>query len=672
MAMMSPISPDTDEHLPRRRSVRSRDTLLAALLWGYTALIAAWFVGGWGGVPTLQRVADWQPLPSQLVAMFLVWPVLRELEPGPRRTAWLLIGLATLSDVIATLGWIVGSRFGWFAEFNWSQLPYLAYYPLMCAAFVMFFRSLGGNFRSAFVRIEIVVLACGVAVPIWLLQIRPVVASRGWHDADVVYSVAFCAGDGLMLVLMSMMTTRIVEWRAGRPLLLMALAVFTTFVSDLAWVGSDTRSYKLDAWSNAGAFGLYYALVGTALALEQHSRVSSGVRVIESSRHGVLPLLALLVAAGLLCVQDVEFWHARGIVLLAFTLIAALLVVARQFSVRLQIDSLQAELTRQVAQTQLTELMRQSRDLVVVADADLRLSYASPSSNRVLGIDPGLLVRRHATQVLGGEHESRMRDFLGQLMLQDEARADLELQVRNTGGERRSVKVFGSNQLHNPLIAGLVLTIRDVSGRRRLERELVEIAVLERARLAADVRDTLGTELEMIRHQLHDLRLREVCGNRVSGNDVAAVIAQVNHGIDTARRISMSLSPLNVARGALDVALRTLCSEFSRRFRVQIDMDMNLAGQGIATQDADHVFRIVEQIFSSIVRHCGLKLQLTIHSIPEQLNLLVEGSFDVPGEPYHSMGLRLAEYRIHVLGGTMQNELRDGRCRVEARIPLSC
>lgn len=655
---------------PGRRPAALRDALLAGFLWVYTASIAAWFVGGWGGIQTLQQVVSWQPLPSQLVALLLTWPVLRELEAGPRRTAWLLIGLATLSDVIASLWWIVGSRFGSFTGFNWSQLPYLAYYPLMCAAFVMFFRALGGNFRSAFVRIELVVLTCGIAVPIWLLQLRPLVEARGWYRADVIYAATYCIGDGLMLVLMSMMAARIVEWRAGRSLLLMGLAVFTTFFSDLIWVGHDTSSYKLDVWSNAGGFALYYALMGTALVLERHSRVPFRVPITESNRHGVLPLLALLVAAGLLCVQDVEFWQARGFVLLTFTLIAALLVVARQFSVRRQIDALQAQLSRQVAQTQLTELMHQSRDLVVVIDANLRLTYASPSAGRVLGIDPEVLVRRHATQVLGDEHESRMSGFLAHLMEQDETRADLELLVRNADGERRSLKVFGSNQLHNPLIAGFVLTIRDVSGRRRLERELVEIAVLERARLAADIRDTLGSELEEIRRRLADLRLGETRGARLARQDVAALIAQVNHGIDTARRISMNLSPLNVARGAIDVALRTLCGEFSRRFKVQIDMDMQLAGEGVAGRDADHVYWIVEQIFGSIVRLCTRKLQLRIHSTAEQLNLHVEGPLDVPGETCHSMGLRLAEYRIHVLGGTMQNVSRDGRCRVEVCIPL--
>lgn len=668
---MIPESMTAADPPPGRRPGRLRDGLLVTFLWVYTALIAAWFLRGWGGIPTLEQVASWQPLPSQLVALCLVWPLLGEKEPGPRRTAWLLIGLAILSDVIATVWWIVGSGVGAFTDFNWSQLPYLAYYPLMCAAFVMFFRSLGGNFRGAYVRIELAILACGVAVPIWLLQIRPLVESRGWHDANVIGSVSYCIGDGLMLVLMSMMTTRIVEWRAGRPLLLMALAAFTAFASDLGWVGRDSLSYRLDAWSNAGAFGLYYALMGTALALERHSRSPFSVRVIEPSRHGVLPLLALLVAAGLLSGRDVDFRDDRGLVLLAFTLIATLLVVARQFSARRQIDALQAELNRQVAQTQLTELMGQSSDLVVVADEDLRLGYVSPSSSRVLGIDPGLLVRRHATLVLGGEHEHRMRELLGQLMLQDEAGSDLELQIRNASGERRSVRVSGSNQLHNPLIAGLVLTIRDVSERRRLERELVEIAVLERARLAEDVRDTLGSELEQIRQQMDDLRLREYCGTRVTENDVAALVAQVNHGIDTARRISMSLSPLNVARGALDVALGTLCSELSRRFKVQIDLDMQLARQDIASQDADHVYRIVEQIFGTIVRQCARRIQLSICSTPEQLSLLLQGSLVAPGELYQTMGLRLAEYRVHVLGGTIQNDSRDGRCRVEACIPLS-
>jgi len=667
---------DRDRLPPRRRTGLLRDWMLAAFLWIYALLVAAWCLFGRGGAPALQEAVTWQPLPSQLVTLLLLWPLLREMEPGARRAGWRLIGLAAVSDVIATLWWSAGTGMRLFTQVNWSLLPYLLYYPLMSAAFVMFFRALGGTFRSAQARLDLATLVCGVGATIWLFQMRPLLAETGWSNANAVSTVIFCAGDGLTLVLMSMMAMRIVEWRPELPLLLLGLAAFTSFITDLIWADQDRQLFQSDAWSNAGGFGLYYALLGTALLLERHYRVPATVRILESNRLGILPVLSVLVAVGMLCGPGVDLRRAHGLVLLLFAFIATLLVVARQYGMRREIDTLQQALTRRAAQTQLTELMRQSADLVAVATAELRLSFVSPSSERLLGVGAAQLAQRDATQILGDEHESRMREFLAQLMLGPDARAELELPVSAADGTRKTVQAFGSNQLHNTLIAGIVLTFRDVTERRRLEQELVEIAVLERARLAQDIRDSLGSELERIGQMIAGLRRRGLRGEPVGRSDIAEVVAQVNLSIDTARRLSMSLSPLNVARGALDVALDTLCADFSRRFGMSIEADVRLGARTVAGREADHVLRIVEKIVGCAARHGARSLQLTVRTAQAQLELAVAGSGLAPGSEaapggmHQVMDLRLAQYQAHVLGGTLRRECGNEGWRVEVGIPL--
>ncbi|MEI4274081.1 EAL domain-containing protein [Klenkia sp. LSe6-5] len=154
---------------------------------------------------------------------------------------------------------------------------------------------------------------------------------------------------------------------------------------------------------------------------------------------------------------------------------------------------LQAEVTEQAAlvasEGRLASLVRRSADVVVVLGADGQVGYATDSAEALFGVP--------VAQLLGTAiHERVLRSDAEPLVALLDARpeGDAEVGFRLTRPDGRTVHVEGvfANLLDDPGVAGLVLTLRDVTGRVELESRLTHQALhdpltgLSNRRLFAD------------------------------------------------------------------------------------------------------------------------------------------------------------------------------------------
>lgn len=647
--------------------------LMVGALWLYALIIALWLAAGWGGAAVVEWIGAWHPLLSLVLALSLIFPVIRELKPGFRRTGWQFVFWATFSDVLANCWWAYLDADPTRHDSGWNDLPYMVYYPLAAAAFAMFYRDLGGSFRRRQVWLDVITLALGLGAVLWLFLLEPQLRINPDRDANFISLLGLAVGDGVLLILVSLLVMQVSEWKAERALLLLIAATVASFTTDLDWIGVDgDHKYLYNVWSDLGGYGLYYALLGTAAVLERFHHRPAEITLVENNRYSFLPILSVLLAIGMLCGYGIELRDDEGISLLAFVLVGAMLVATRQQGVRTEIHRMHDTIVRREARSHLTELIRRSADLIAVADACGQLSFVSPAAEALLGKTAENLQSQPAARLLGAEHEARLRDFLGEVRQQHAVRAEIELVVAAADGAPRTLHVLGSDQLGNEAIGGIVLTICDITERRRLEREVLEIAVHERERLANDIRDGLGLELDGIKGSVS--RLNGVCGQSPGAPDcnVDGVIAQVNRSIDLARRLAVSLSPLHVARGSLEIAIGQLAKETTRRFAVKVKFQHD-NGQFIAATEADHLYRIAQDVLDCAARSGNCRrIQIDLYGAGDRFLLSISGDGWVaaPGAAEAEQGLRMAEYRARLIGGTLRRERTPRGTCVEVSVPF--
>ncbi|WP_127506822.1 putative bifunctional diguanylate cyclase/phosphodiesterase [Actinoplanes solisilvae] len=146
-------------------------------------------------------------------------------------------------------------------------------------------------------------------------------------------------------------------------------------------------------------------------------------------------------------------------------LLRAIEVLATQAALALERIGLSQEVIRRNSETYFRTLVQKTSDVILIVDEDDLIRYASPSASTVLGADPtgGAM----ASVVDPAEH-ARLAEVLNALRTGDTMQDGLDFQ----GRADVVLEMHGQDLRSEPTVAALVLTLRDVTERRRLEREL--------------------------------------------------------------------------------------------------------------------------------------------------------------------------------------------------------
>jgi diguanylate cyclase (GGDEF)-like protein/PAS domain S-box-containing protein len=145
------------------------------------------------------------------------------------------------------------------------------------------------------------------------------------------------------------------------------------------------------------------------------------------------------------------------------TTVVAFSDITREYRDRLELRRFQA-------------LFDQSNDIIVVVDRDFHVLYGTPSSERILGFPHGY---RHPGGVLGLVHPDDLNRALTEVQaLLDGTRgpAPFPVRIHDVAGRWRHMDVAASNLLDDEAVAGIVLTVRDVSERQLLADQLAHEA----------------------------------------------------------------------------------------------------------------------------------------------------------------------------------------------------
>ncbi len=148
-------------------------------------------------------------------------------------------------------------------------------------------------------------------------------------------------------------------------------------------------------------------------------------------------------------------------------------VLATQVALAMERIALSEEVTRRNSETYFRTLVLNTSDVILIVDDEDRVRYASPSAVPVLGDDPvGVPLhdvfhpvdRRRLTDLLAGVRDGQTPEGGIDFRAQDRRRTEVtvELHCRDLRADQS--------------VAGLVITLRDVTERRRLERELTHQA----------------------------------------------------------------------------------------------------------------------------------------------------------------------------------------------------
>jgi diguanylate cyclase (GGDEF)-like protein/PAS domain S-box-containing protein len=148
-------------------------------------------------------------------------------------------------------------------------------------------------------------------------------------------------------------------------------------------------------------------------------------------------------------------------------------VLAAQAALALERIELNEEVTRRNSETYFRTLVLNTSDVIAILDEQDRIRYASPSAQSVLGSDP---VGIRLADIVHPADRARLQDLL--YAVRNGAGPDQGLDFRALDAREAELTLeMHLRDLRGDLtVAGLVVTMRDVTERRRLERDLTHQA----------------------------------------------------------------------------------------------------------------------------------------------------------------------------------------------------
>ncbi|MBM2623111.1 EAL domain-containing protein [Actinoplanes sp. LDG1-06] len=150
-------------------------------------------------------------------------------------------------------------------------------------------------------------------------------------------------------------------------------------------------------------------------------------------------------------------------------LLRAIEVLATQAALALERIGLSQEVIRRNSETYFRTLVQKTSDVILIVDEADRIRYASPSATTVLGADP---TGFDMPAVIHPAESSRLIEVLASLRTGEGSAEGLDFRAVTADRAEVVLEMHGQDLRSDPTVAALVLTLRDVTERRRLEAEL--------------------------------------------------------------------------------------------------------------------------------------------------------------------------------------------------------
>jgi two-component system CheB/CheR fusion protein len=202
------------------------------------------------------------------------------------------------------------------------------------------------------------------------------------------------------------------------------------------------------------------------------------------------------------------------------------------------------------------------------------------------------------------------------------------------------------------------MIVRNVTGRRRLERQLLEVSEHEQRRIGQDIHDGLCQQLVGVGFMVRLLEQRLQASGSAQLEDVREIATHLHQALNDARQVSHGLHPVRLDEEGLGLALRELAEHVAKTTTVSCAFDypevVPVADNNVAT----HLYRIAQEAVSNALKHGQARhILISLTQEEQMLELRVEddgiGLGLAPDTTPNGIGLQIMQYRARMIGGML-------------------
>ncbi len=198
---------------------------------------------------------------------------------------------------------------------------------------------------------------------------------------------------------------------------------------------------------------------------------------------------------------------------------------------------------------------------------------------------------------------------------------------------------------------------RDITERKRLEKEILEISNREQQRIGHDLHDGVCQQLAAIAYRVDILadQLQEKEFSEAS--EAERIGGLVNDAISQTRGVARGLFPVHLEESGLVFALEDLATNAANLFKIRCDLSCDEPAPALDNAATAHLFYIAQEAVTNAVKHgkaTHVTISLTHLDGHYALNIQDDGTgFKATNGTTKGMGIRIMHYRAQTIGATL-------------------
>jgi len=277
------------------------------------------------------------------------------------------------------------------------------------------------------------------------------------------------------------------------------------------------------------------------------------------------------------------------------------------------------------------EITVNSSDLLFITDAKGAVMYVSPSVERVVGYRPGELIGKSSMEYIIPDDQPRAGEMFDRVLTTREMSAQASFRVRHKNGSELVMEGICKNLLHHPAIAGLVINARDVTDRKRAEKELLD----NEAKLQA-VFNQIDTGIMIIDSSNQTILEVNKSAVEMTGLPEDKIIGSICHSLvcpaemgkcpikDLGQTIDQSERKLLHADGSQKDILKTVYPIVIKGRKCYLESFIDISGRKLAEEalrESEKKYRLLTEKMSDVVWIADMNLR-TVYVTPSVQTVL--------------------------------------------------
>jgi len=209
---------------------------------------------------------------------------------------------------------------------------------------------------------------------------------------------------------------------------------------------------------------------------------------------------------------------------------------------------------------------------------------------------------------------------------------------------------------YNGAFDGLSLVIKDISERKNLEKQIIDVMEEERFRIGRELHDNLGQYLTGILLKLKALENSLTRENLKKETELVLRIASyVKISLEKTREIARGLVPPGMEKMSLIDALNSLASSYEDIQNIQITCQFSIDKDIIDYRIIAQLYHICQEAITNAVRHsdCTNIIMDLSSDETEIIMKVIDNGKGIGVVKGNGLGLRIMKYRADIIPGRL-------------------